>query len=36
MYRKQQKSIIKHMDFLILDILMLIISYIAATIIRDG
>ena len=36
MYRKQQKSIIKHLDFLILDIFMLIISYTMATIIRDG
>ena len=36
MYREQKKSIIKHLDFLILDMAALLCSYTAANIIRNG
>lgn len=36
MYREQKKSIIKHLDFLILDIIAMMCSYAVANIIRNG
>ncbi len=36
MYREQKRSIVKHLDFLILDMLMLICSYTIANILRRG
>ena len=36
MYCEQKKSIVKHLDFLLLDMLMLICSYSIANVIRNG
>lgn len=36
MYCEQKKSIVKHLDFLLLDMLMLVCSYGIANVIRNG